>query len=52
MKNVTIVDNSYTDCQTLYLFYVNMLQAYNCDDLYSLDSDYFLSSLEDISVQI
>lgn len=26
--------------------------AYNCDDLYSLDSDYFLSSLEDISVQI
>jgi len=27
-------------------------QAYNCDDLYSLDSDYFLSSLEDISVQI
>ena len=28
------------------------LQAYNCDDLYSLDSDYFLSSLEDISVQI
>ena len=29
-----------------------ILQAYNCDDLYSLDSDYFLSSLEDISVQI
>ena len=28
------------------------LKAYNCDDLYSLDSDYFLSSLEDISVQI
>jgi len=27
-------------------------QAYNCDDLYSLDSDYFLSSLEDISVQM
>jgi len=27
-------------------------QAYNCEDLYSLDSDYFLSSLEDISVQI
>lgn len=26
--------------------------VYNCDDLYSLDSDYFLSSLEDISVQI
>lgn len=26
--------------------------AYKCDDLYSLDSDYFLSSLEDISVQI
>jgi len=25
---------------------------YTCDDLYSLDSDYFLSSLEDISVQI
>ena len=29
-----------------------MLQAYQCEDLYSLDSDYFLSSLEDISVQI
>jgi len=27
-------------------------QSYLCDDLYSLDSDYFLSSLEDISVQI
>jgi len=26
--------------------------AYKCDDLYSLDSDYFLSSLEDISVQL
>lgn len=26
--------------------------VYTCDDLYSLDSDYFLSSLEDISVQI
>ena len=23
-----------------------------CEDLYSLDSDYFLSSLEDISVQL
>merc|ERR1711874_18568 len=26
--------------------------VYTCEDLYSLDSDYFLSSLEDISVQI
>ena len=29
-----------------------LFQAYQCEDLYSLDSDYFLSSLEDISVQI